>query len=146
MVLTKNEILGGVNATVTVEIEALNGEVELRYLSQKELNTIEEIETKALGKFKTNEKANRGRRASQSQLVSEGEIDIHATTTAGNKAKIEAVKLSLSVPGGEEWTKKDVEDMNAKVFSEIYEKVREINHMGEDVSLEREVDSFHETE
>lgn len=147
MVLSKNEIIAGINATKIFKIESLgNEEVELRYLSQKELNSIEEIETKAMGTFKTNEKARRarGRSMNQSQLSSEGEIDVHATTQASNKAKIKAVTLALSVNDDEKWKESDVELIHGDVFSEIYEKVREMNHMDENADLEKEVDSFPE--
>lgn len=144
MVLTKKEIIDGIDATETVKIKALDGEVELRLLSQSELFQLDAFESKALGVLKTSESGSRGkgRNISKSELSSQSNIDVHKLTVANQNAKLKAVQWALSI-GDTKWTEQEVSDLTGPVFNEIYENVQRMNHFGEGNSLEKDVDSFH---
>lgn len=143
MVLTKSEILNGKKDIQEVKIESLGDTIQLRPLTQQELFKREEISSKAMGKFKTNEKANRSRRAQGgTQMESTGEIDIYQTTLADQKARVYMVQQSLSI-ADDKWSENDVKSLSGAVFDEIYENVLEINHLNEDErEIKQDVENF----
>ncbi len=147
--LTRNEILNGINNIEKYTIESLNGEIWLRPLSQSEIGQVNNIEAAGFGKFKTEEKAKRGvRQQIGSEMKSFGELNVKETQKASNEAKTKAVLFSITNAKytDDPFTQTDIESLPGKVFNEIYEKVKEISGLGEDVNLEEEVDSFPENE
>ena len=54
-VLSKLDILNGINHLQKVEIESLGGEIYLRPLSESELQDLEMIESKALGVYESSQ-------------------------------------------------------------------------------------------
>ena len=148
MVLTKSQILNGINETKEVYIKALDDEVALRPLSNGEWNKIEEIENEAIGEYTTTERAkNRNRRQRiQSQMEAQAKINVKETGKASAKAKIEAVFLSLDNDyyKDDKFTREDVKNMGRGAFNEIYDQVRIISGLDDDI--EKEVKDFPEDE
>ena len=144
MVLTKSQILNGINETKERYIKSKNDTVALRPLSNGEWNKIEEIQNEAIGEYTTTEKA---KRASRRQRVeAQGKINVKETSKAEAKAKIEAVFLSLDndVYKDDKFTREDVKNMGRDVFNEIYEQVRIISGLEDDI--EKDVKDFPEDE
>ena len=141
MVLTKEEILRGSKDTKVYKIEALGGEeVELRLLSQNEINEIQRIESEGLGVLESQESGRRiGRRTTNGQYNNITKINASKQIAQSAKAKLRAVALSLS-HDDETWSEKEVESLSAPVFDEIYDCVSELNKLGEDV--EGDIDEF----
>ena len=81
-------------------------------------------------------------------MKSFGELNVKETQKASNEAKTKAVLFSITNAKytDDPFTQTDIESLPGKVFNEIYEKVKEISGLGEDVNLEEEVDSFPENE
>lgn len=149
MVLTKTEILEGAKRIEEIELTTMNGSVQIRPLTQSELDELSMIESKAMGEFSTNEKTQRqGKRQNASQMISEGKINIEKTTKANQEKKMKAVYLSLNIEGtnkdSEIWSEKEIGEIQAATFDEIYEAIEKLNHIGEDISLEKEIDEFPE--
>lgn len=140
MVLTKDEILQTNKDTKTFMIQTLGDEVRLRILSQKEINEIQNIESKGLGTLESQESGRRlNGRSTQGQFNNTTKINAAKQIEQSAKAKIRAVSLSLS-NDDDKWTDTEVESLSSIVFNEIYEKVQELNKLGPDV--EDEVDEF----
>lgn len=148
MVLTKSQILNGINETKERYIKSKDDTVALRPLSNGEWNKIEEIQNEAIGEYTTTEKAKQASRRQrvQSQMEAQGKINVKETSKAEAKAKIEAVFLSLDndVYKDDKFTRDDVKSMGKKVFDEIYEQVRIISGLEDDI--EKDVKDFPEDE
>ena len=148
MVLTKSQILNGINETKERYIKSKNDTVALRPLSNGEWNKIEEIQNEAIGEYTTTEKAKQASRRQrvQSQMEAQGKINVKETSKAEAKAKIEAVFLSLDneVYKDDKFTREDVKNMGRDVFNEIYEQVRIISGLEDDI--EKDVKDFPEDE
>ena len=146
MVLTKSQILNGIKEVEIVKIDLLDDEVALRPLSNGEWNKIEEIQNEALGEYTTTERAKHASRKQriQSQMEAQAKINVKETSKAEAKAKIEAVFLSLDNDyyKDDKFTRDDILNMGRGVFNEIYEQVRIISGLEED--LEKEVKDFPE--
>lgn len=154
MVLTKSQILNGIKDVEIVEISSLkdiyeDNEVALRPLSNGEWNKIEEIQNEAIGEYKTTERAKQASRRQRvhSQMEAQATINVKETGKADAKAKMEAVFLSLDneyYSKEEKFTREDIKKMGRKVFDEIYDQVRIISGLDDD--LEKEVKDFPEDE
>lgn len=148
MVLTKSQILNGINETKERYIKSKDDTVALRPLSNGEWNKIEEIQNEAIGEYTTTEKAKQASRRQrvQSQMEAQGKINVKETSKAEAKAKIEAVFLSLDndVYKDDKFTREDVKNMGRDVFNEIYEQVRIISGLEDDI--EKDVKDFPEDE
>lgn len=154
MVLTKSQILNGIKNVEIREIKSLenifdDNEVALRPLSNGEWNRIEEIQNEAIGEYTTTERAKQASRRQrvQSQMEAQAKINVKETSKAEAKAKIEAVYLSLDndhYSNDEKFTRKDIENMGIGVFNEIYEHVRIISGLEDDI--EKDVKDFPEDE
>lgn len=150
MVVSKEDILKGVNDPELVMIEALGDEVPLRPLSKKEWNKIEQKEAKAYGKFEANEKAIRGRRQQKkSEMNTKGLIDLEKQSKAEFEGKAEAIFLSMNNehPEADKWSRSEVEGMKSDAFEEIFiavQKLSGIKTEDEDEDSEKELDDFPE--
>lgn len=141
-ILTKDAILKGKNNIEAYPIESLGGEIYLRPLTQGEWTEIEKIEAKALGSFKTSEKARKkGRRQLPSSLESSGEINAEKQTDAAAKARIETIRLSINNEKNDEWTTEEINSLSRKQVTELFEKVKEISDVDNE-ELEEDVDDF----
>lgn len=147
MVLTKAQILNGIENYEEVFIKSLDDTVALRPLSNGEWNRIEEIQNAALGEYTTTEKAKNSNRRKriQSQMEAQAKINVKETSKAEAQAKIEAVYLSLDNDHykDDKFTRKEIENMGRGVFNEIYDQVRILSGL-EDDNLENEVKDFPE--
>ena len=141
MVLNPNEINFGIKGTEIKHLKTVQGddnEIELRYLSRKEVNDIQKIESKALGEFEAVQKTGA---LTRNESQSRGTINIEKQTDATYKKQKRAVALALSV-GDVTVDEKTVEEYPSDIFDEIWGFVVEMNHLGEDVSpeeLEKEI-------
>lgn len=147
MVLTKSQILNGVNKIERIYIKKLGDKVALRPLSNGEWNEIEAIQNEAIGEYTTTERAKQATRRQkiQSQMEAQAKINIKETNKAEAEAKLEAVYLSLNndVYKDDPFTREEVDGMKRGVVDEIYEKVRILSGL-EDDDLEKEVKDFPE--
>lgn len=147
MVLTKSQILNGVNKIERIYIKKLGDKVALRPLSNGEWNEIEAIQNEAIGEYTTTERAKQATRRQkiQSQMEAQAKINIKETNKAEAEAKLEAVYLSLNndVYKDDPFTREEVDGMKRGVVDEIYKNVRIISGL-EDDDLEKEVKDFPE--
>jgi hypothetical protein len=153
MVLSKEDILRGVNDPELVKIEALSGEIPLRPLSKNEWHKIEKIEAKAYGKFEANEEAIRaaqkGKRQQKgkSKMNTKGIIDLEKQTKAEFEGKTQALYFSMNNNHQEasEWTKEEIQQLKSDAFDEIFTAVQKLSGVDiEDDDLKKELDSFPE--
>ncbi|WP_406532511.1 hypothetical protein [Methanobrevibacter sp.] len=148
MVLSVDDILNGIDAYKEVKIEALNDTMYLRPLSKGEWERTNSIRQEALGDYTTNEKAKALSRTQRvANIESQLKFNIKENNDADFKAQTEAIYLSLDNPGyGDNHpSRDDIKMLPPNVFSELYEKVREISGISDeftDVSLEDDVDDF----
>lgn len=151
MVLSKEDILRGVNDPELVMIEALGGEIPLRPLSKHEWHSIEKIEAKAYGKFEANEEAIRaaqkGKRQQKgkSKMNTKGIIDLEKQTKAEFEGKTEALYYSMNNNHNEAsaWTKDEIQQLKSDAFEEIYEKVQKLSGVNIE-DPEKELEEFPE--
>lgn len=153
MVLSKEDILRGVNDPELVEIEALSGEIPLRPLSKNEWHKIEKIEAKAYGKFEANEEsiraAQKGKRQQKgkSKMNTTGIIDLEKQTKAEFEGKTQALYFSMNNNHQEasEWTKEEIQQLKSDAFDEIFTAVQKLSGVDiEDEDLKKDLDSFPE--
>lgn len=137
-------VLAGTKEVIELEIEALGGEkISVRKLSINEVNDIESIEAKAYGTFSTTQKSNaRGRRQEKGSVESNAKVNLEKMNIASNQAKLRTVALACSIPGEEPYTEKEIGEYDNKVIQELYEKIREMNDMGNTADVEEDIDEF----
>lgn len=144
MVLTADEILNGIENYEEIKIEALNDTVYLRPLSKGEWESVNSIRHESLGDYTTNEKAQSlSRKQRVSNIESQLKFNIKANSAADFKAQIEAIYLSMDNSGYESKTPREkIKKFPNDVFDEIYENVKKISGIHDDVQLEDDVDDF----
>lgn len=139
MVASKESILEKAKKPQLVFIKSMEDELPLRPLSKKEAVEVEKIESKAYGKFETNEKAKtkRGMRQKknanvESELETKGTIDLAKMTIASQEGKTMAIFISINNdhPDAEKWTKEEIEGMTNDDFDDVFEAVRELSGIG----------------
>ncbi|MBR3140449.1 MAG: hypothetical protein IKF11_06245 [Methanobrevibacter sp.] len=146
MVLSVEEIVNGVDDFKEIEIESVNDTVFLRPLSKGEWAKVDSIRQAALGDYTTNEKAKSlSTKQRISNVESQLKFNIKENGDAEFKAQVEAIFLSMSNDGYDNKpTKESIKSMRPDVFDEIYEKVKEISGISDDIVLEDDVDEFPE--
>lgn len=121
MVLTKSEILGGINHIQKINIESLGGELYLRPLSESELMEVDLVEAKALGTF---ESTQTGRKSASNK----GKINLAKATQASSQAKLTKIQLSINnEKNAEEWTLEEIGQLSRETINELSSKVDEIS-------------------
>lgn len=128
-ILTKSDILKGINNVQKVEIESLGGELYLRPLSSAELDEINYIEAEGMGLIEQN---TRGSAASLANAKSTqtSKMNVLKLTKASNLAKYTMIKLSLDNPENKEkWEIDDIKLLPKDAVEEIHKKVQEICHI-----------------
>ena len=119
-ILTKSDILQGINDPKKVEIEALNGELWLRPLSSAEIDEITNIEAQGYGTFNASSR--------QKNTVAEGKMNLPKMQEKSNEAKYAAIHKSINNDKyDEEWTLTELKQFNKKAINEIYEKVMDLS-------------------
>ena len=134
-VLSKSDILLGIDNPVKVKIEQLNGEIWLRPLSSAEVNEILNIEAEGLGTF--NATNMRG------QTSTDGKMNLAKMQTKRNEAMYIAIHKSINNPKGDEWTIDELKRLPLDAVNEIYDHVMKIS--GAEVST-ADVERFPENE
>lgn len=133
-ILTKADILKGIDNPKKVLIESLNGELWLRPLSSAEVNEITNIEAQGYGTF--NASNNQGRTETQ------GKMNLSKMQEKQNEAKYTAIHKSINnEKNSDEWSLDDLKHLPSNSIDEIYKSVMEIS--GVDIT-EREVQNFPE--
>jgi len=121
-----------------------DAEVALRYLTQSEIAEIRKIESSGIGTFESQETgAVRGRRRNQGQYQNITKINTAKQMKAAHDAKLLAVRYAMSCDGVK-YTESDINRFKPKILDEIYEIIREMNELGEDI--EDDIDDFLEDE
>lgn len=153
MVLTKKEILGGIESTSNVYIHSLEGEVTIRPLSSLEWEQVQEIESKAFGKIKTGNlkvdpRANKKAMENQVMQGMNVDMDLAKMNKAEYDAKALAVSIGLSVKGGETWTKEDVHKLKVVTVNELYNEILFLSGIPQDAGdakkIRNDLESFPE--
>ena len=135
-ILTKSEILQGINNPQKIKIEALNGELWLRPLSSAEVNEILNIEAQGYGTF--NATSNRG------QTKADGKMNLPKLQEKQAEAKYTAIFKSINNDkSNEEWKFDEIKQFKSDAIDEIYDHVMKIS--GADTT-ERDVKQFPEDE
>ena len=135
-VLSKADILLGIDNPVKVKIENLNGELWLRPLSSAEVNEILQIEAEGLGTFKAI--SNR-----QGQTSTDGKMNLAKMQEKQNEARYIAIHKSINNDKGEEWTIDELKRLPADAVAELYDQVMKIS--GAEVTT-TDVERFPENE
>ena len=135
-ILTKSDILQGINSPKKIEIEALNGELWLRPLSSAEVNEILQIEAQGYGTFNASSR--------QKNTVAEGKMNLPKMQEKSAEAKYIAIHKSINNDKtSDEWTMEELKELGKKPIEELYEKVMDLS--GVDVT-EQDVKNFPENE
>lgn len=142
MVLTVDDILNGIEEYKEVEIKSIGDTMYLRPLSKGEWEKTNSIRQESLGDYVTNEKAKAvSRKQRIADIESKLSFNIKENGDADFRAKVEAIHMSLNNPGYEKPPSKEaIKKLPNDAFDEIYEKVREISGVSEDVIVELEDD------
>ena len=134
--LSKANILQGVDSPRKVKIESLDGEIYLRPLSSAEVNEILNIEAQGYGTF--NATSNRG------QTMADGKMNLPKMQEKQAEAKYTAIHKSINNDkNNDEWSFDEIELLPSNAINEIYDQVMKLS--GADVS-ERDVKNFPEDE
>ena len=135
-VLTKSDILQGIDTPKKVKIDSLNGEIWLRPLSSAEVNEIMNIEAQGYGTF--NATNNRG------QTMADAKMNLSKLQEKQAEAKYIAIHKSINNPSNtDEWEIEELKQFSKQSIDEIYNKVMDLS--GVDVT-EGEIKQFPEKE
>lgn len=138
--LKKSDILKGINDPEKITINALDGELWLRPLSNSELDEIDKIESKGMESYKTTSKS-RGR--VQGETVANGEINVYKATVNSAKARTRKIEMSLDNPKNQDdpWTEDDINQLKRDAIEELIEKIDALSGVG---VTEGDIDKFPE--
>ncbi len=127
-ILTKAQILQGVNTPKQVKIESLGGELWLRPLSSAELDEASYIEAKGMGNVDQQARS-RGQNLSNANVNQNNKFNVEKVTRAQDEAKYQMIFASLDNPKNESdpWTLEEIKKLQINVTDEILLKVREIS-------------------
>jgi len=135
-VLTKSDILQGIDTPKKIRIESLNGEIWLRPLSSAEVNEVLNIEAQGYGTF--NATNNRG------QTMADAKMNLSKLQEKQAEAKYTAIHKSINNDKNpDEWTIEELKQFSKKAVDEIYNEVMDLS--GVDVT-EADVKQFPENE
>lgn len=119
-ILTKSDILQGIDSPRKVEIEALNGEVWLRPLSSAEVDEVVNLEAQGYGTFNASSR--------QRNTVAEGKMNVAKMQEKTAEAKYLAIHKSINNDkNDDEWTIPELKTLGKKAINEIYEKVMDLS-------------------
>jgi hypothetical protein len=118
-VLTKSEILQGIDNPKKIEIEALNGELWLRPLSSAEVNEVLNLEAQGYGTF--NATSNRGK------TMTDGKMNLPKLQEKQAEAKYLAIHKSINNPKNDEWTIDEIKQFRSNAITEIYDNIMDLS-------------------
>jgi len=127
-ILTKAQILQGVNTPKQVKIESLGGELWLRPLSSAELDEASYVEAKGMGNVDQQARS-RGQDLSNANVNQNNKFNVEKVTRAQDEAKYQMIFASLDNPKNESdpWTLEEIKMLQINVTDEILLKVREMS-------------------
>lgn len=127
-ILTKSQILQGVNTPKQVKIESLDGELWLRPLSSAELDEASYVEAKGMGNIDQQARS-RGQDLSTANVNQNNKFNVEKVTRAQDEAKYQMIFASLDNPKNESdpWSLEDIKQLQINVTDEILFKVRELS-------------------
>ena len=134
-ILSKSDILLGIDTPKKVKINTLNGEIWLRPLSSAEVNEILNIEAEGMGTFNASQ--------IKGQTKTDGKMNLAKMQEKQNEAKYIAIHKSINNPKGDEWTLEEIKTLQLDAVNEIYDHVMKIS--GAEVSTS-DVKQFPEDE
>jgi len=134
-ILSKSDILLGIDTPKKVKINTLNGEIWLRPLSSAEVNEILNIEAEGMGTFNASQ--------IKGQTKTDGKMNLAKMQEKQNEAKYIAIHKSINNPKGDEWTLEEIKTLQLDAVNEIYDHVMKIS--GAEVST-ADVKQFPEDE
>ena len=134
-VLTKADILMGVDSPKKIEIETLDGELWLRPLSSAEANEVLNIEAEGYGTF--NASSMRG------QTTTDGKVNLAKMQRKQSEARYEAIYKSINNKKNDEWEYEEIKQLPSDAIDELYNKIMDLS--GVDVT-ERDIKQFPENE
>ena len=132
-VLTKSDILQGIDNPKKIVIKALGGELWLRPLSSAEVNEILNIEAQGYGTF--NATNNRG------QTMTDGKMNLPKLQEKQAEAKYLAIHKSINNPKNDEWTIDELKQFRSNAINEIYDHIMKLSGVD---TTERDVKEFPE--
>lgn len=119
-ILTKSQILSGIDNPQKIKIETLNGELWLRPLSSAEVNEILNIEAQGMGTFSAT--------SIRGQTSTDGKMNLAKMQEKQNEAKNIAIHKSINNPkNNDEWTIDEIQTLPADAVNEIYDHVMKIS-------------------
>ena len=135
-ILTKSDILQGIDNPKKIKIETLNGELWLRPLSSAEVNEILNIEAQGYGTF--NATQNRG------QTMADAKMNLAKMQEKQAEAKYIAIHKSINNDkNNDEWDITEIKQFPHDAINEIYEHIMDLS--GVEVT-ESDVKKFPENE
>lgn len=119
-ILTKSDILKGIDDPKEFTIESLGGEIHLRPLSSAELNEVTDIEAEGYGNFEAKSKGSRNPDTT-------GKMNLKKMNQAASKAKYHALYLSMNNPKNDEWEMDEIRKLRGDQIDEIYDNVMKLS-------------------
>ena len=119
-ILTKSQILSGIDNPQKIKIETLNGEIWLRPLSSAEVNEILNIEAQGMGTFSAT--------SIRGQTSTDGKMNLAKMQEKQNEARAIAIHKSINnEKNNDEWTIDEIQKLPADAVIEIYDHVMKIS-------------------
>lgn len=118
-ILTKSDILQGINNPKKIAIEALQGEVWLRPLSSAEVDEIMNIEAEGFGTFQ----------AKQIKGQTNADVKMNLAKIQGKQAEAKYIAIHKSINNNknDDWTLEEIKTLQADAVTEIYEKIMDLS-------------------
>ena len=134
-ILTKADILTGIDTPKEVTIKALGGEIWLRPLSSAEVNEIMNIEAQGYGTFNAKQ--------SRKETLADAKMSLPKMQEKTAEAKYIAIHKSINNPKNDDWSLEEIKQLKSDAIDEIYDHIMKLS--GADVS-ESDVKRFPENE
>ena len=135
-ILSKSEILQGIDNPQKIQIKALNGELWLRPLSSAEVNEVQNIEAQGYGTFNATNR--------QNQTTTDGKMNLAKMQEKTAEAKYIAIHKSINNPKNKDnWEIDEIKQFKSDAINEIYDHIMKLS--GVEIT-EADVKQFPENE
>ena len=135
-ILSKSEILQGIDNPQKIQINALNGELWLRPLSSAEVNEVQNIEAQGYGTFNATNR--------QNQTTTDGKMNLAKMQEKTAEAKYIAIHKSINNPKNKDnWEIDEIKQFKSDAINEIYDHIMKLS--GVEIT-EADVKQFPENE
>ena len=119
-ILSKSEILQGIDNPQKIKITALNGEIWLRPLSSAEINEVQHIEAQGYGTFNTTNR--------QNTTTTDGKMNLAKMQEKTAEAKYIAIHKSINNPkNNDDWSIDEIKQFKTDAINEIYDHVMNLS-------------------